>query len=445
MSTKNNPFSAGGIVSSNLFGGRVEYIQKLLKRLNSVKSGKPSSFYLYGERGIGKTALAKLISLLSTKNDKELYSLNFITSYYCAQQNQSFKSVLESSLNNLADGIEKSLLTKIGSRLGKVFKNGKFSIGAFGVEASYESEKNEKSFSNEQTVILKDQVVSILRNILIHICSEAQDKKDGILIIIDEMDKINNLESVASIIRGISTELDFENRGNISFLFIGYHDGFEKFIRGDESVRRLIDPILLLEMPEHEVIETFEKGFLEVGIYWDSNSLKNNIWMTGGYPLAIQVVGYHLVDIDSDNNIDAEDWKKATYLSASELIKKEFSSFYSFDMKGKKNSDKILIAFAVAGSSLNLKEIELISNVKNPSQYINILKKNGALTRDESNNVFKIRRGLLRNAILLDMARSFTSEEGLKIYTEYLNRAREIIISKREKVQEEKSIGSGEL
>jgi len=408
---KNNPFSPGGIVKTSLFGGRHQYIIQILKRLSSVKFGKPASFYLFGERGMGKTALAKLISFISTSKDKDFYDLDFLVSYYSAQQHQTFKSILESSLNNIADQIEGPLLAKIGSRLGKVFKNGKFSIGAFGLSAGYEGRLN----ASQENLIIKDQVVSILRNVINQLRENPIDgiTKNGVLIIIDEMDNIEDIDIAASIIRGITTELDFEDLGFLSFLLIGYESSYEVFVKGDESIRRLIDSIHLTEMPEDEVVETFEKGFKEADVKWDNSTLKENVWLAGGYPLAIQVLGYHLIESDLDNFINANDWGESFSKSSVELIDKEFSSYYSFRTRQKKNTDKILVSLAIASNScdsLSLKEIEKLSEVKNPSQYVKQLMKNGVVTRDKLTNEYRIKRGLLRTSIILDLKDCFPNE-----------------------------------
>jgi len=420
--TKFNPFSPGGIVKSTLFGGRHEYIIDILKRLSSVKGGKPASFYLFGERGIGKTALAKLISFIATTDNQDLYKLKFISSYYTIQKDQGFKSVLEASLNNVADQIEESVLKKIGSRMGKIFKDGKFSIGAFGFQAGYEGGKRTDKLNG--TIVIKDQVVSILRNIISQIRTttpEAQEK-DGVLIIMDEMDNLYDVETAASIIRGITAELDFEDRGYISFLLIGYESGYESFVRGDESIRRLLDPIQLKEMPEIEVIETFEKGFNEAKVKWDEEELKKRVWLTGGYPLAIQVMGYHLIEADNNSNITEPDWEASVAKSANELIDKEFSAYYSFGTDQKKNADKILQSLVVTTlqncESLKLKEIEQISGVINPVQYLKGLMKNGVVSRNKINGEYVIKRGLLRTSILFDLFKDGSDKTAINNYLE---------------------------
>ncbi len=75
-----NPFNPNSIVSTNLFAGRKNYVLRILSKLEQVKKGMPSSFILFGERGIGKTALAKLIQSVAKSNDNILGNLDFSVS-----------------------------------------------------------------------------------------------------------------------------------------------------------------------------------------------------------------------------------------------------------------------------------------------------------------------------------------------------------------------------
>ena len=63
----------------------------ILHKLDRIKTGQSSSFILHGERGIGKTSLAKLINHVSQAKDEKLLDLNFITSYCAVSEKRTFK------------------------------------------------------------------------------------------------------------------------------------------------------------------------------------------------------------------------------------------------------------------------------------------------------------------------------------------------------------------
>jgi len=388
-----NPFNPNSVVGSNLFAGRSIQINEICNKLQQIKVSSPSSSFIYGERGIGKTALAKLIKYIASINDPDFYALNLITSYYSVENGQEISSVLQESLNKLTNEMDTSLLEKIGSKLGNIFQNGKFQIGAFGASIGVESNQNEIT----RQITIKDQTVSILSNIIKSITEEG--KRDGVLIIIDELHNLKHLETSASILRNVITTLDVESLGKVSFLLIGYEEDVAKFFSEDSSARRTFDLYPLGVMPDDEAKEVLIKGFSLVGLKWDGESITRNISVAGGYPHSIQIIGHNLVKTDTDKNIDEVDWGSAIVNSALDLQTKSFSSMYSFN-KTITEKDKILVALANAGKPLTRKELKDITG-KNVYQYIPLLKECGAVKEDDEKKVF-LQSQLLRTSILFD-------------------------------------------
>jgi len=397
MNAEYNPFNPNGIVPSNLFAGRAKYCLSILKKLLETKNGRPSSFFLYGERGIGKSALARLLGDVASSADKELYELKFLVSYYPVEPGQSLHSVIESSLNNLTDSMPASWLTKMGERLGHLFKNGKFSIGAFGASASLEPTEGG---GEPKIAAVRDQAISILVNVL-NTLKEAEEKRDGILIIIDEMQNLTDMNLAASMLRGILSSLEFKNLGHVSFLLLGLDQAFDAFMSGDISARRNFDPIRLDVMPPEEAVQVLTKGFEKVRLRWEEGALKSNIHVTGGYPHSIQVVGHHLVSADNDGFIDQADWNSAIRLTANELREKDFSEMCSFGGK-LTGHEKILNVLALLGpmprKDLATKCREAYA-MNNTYQYLSALEKRGAI-RILPDGTTELHSHLFRSALL---------------------------------------------
>lgn len=388
---KYNPFNPNSVVSTNLFAGRKDYVLRIIRKLEQVKKGMPSSFFLFGERGIGKTALAKLLISIAENNDTQLGGLNFLVSYYSADKGQSINTVLQSSLNELTDNISSSVLDMLSKRLGSLLKNGKFSIGAFSMELK----------SEEKTIAVRDQLISILSNLIEAVKNEGGDKeKDGVIIVIDEMQNVDDIESCAQLFRGIITTLDVKNLGNISFLLIGYESALSDFFKGDPSARRQFDSIGLGVMPIEEAKEVLIKGFKEANVTWNQSSLDKYILATGGYPHSIQLLGHNLIEYDIDSFIDDTDWTKAINHTATELQQKDFAEMYNF--LGKVSGrEKILDVLAVAWQPLSRQEVSKYTEIKNVYQYLPDLEKRGAIKINQENGTIILHSQLFRMAILI--------------------------------------------
>lgn len=401
---KYNPFNPNSVVSTNLFAGRKEYVVRILRKLEQVKKGMPASFFLYGERGIGKTALAKLVKHIAESKVPDFGDLDFLTSYYSVDKGQSVNAVLQASLNELTDKLSEGVLDTLGKRLGDLLKNGKFTIGAFSIE--------QKSVE-ERTIIIRDQMISILSHLIEAVRTEKDAKrKDGIIIVIDEAQNIGDIEICAQLLRGIITTLDVKNLGNISFLLIGYVSALDDFFQGDPSARRQFDSIGLGVMPVDEAKEVLVKGFEAAGVLWDQDVLEKNILATGGYPHSIQLLGHSLLEYDTDNKIDNTDWDQAINHTATELQRKDFAEMYDFHGKASAR-EKILDVLAVAWQALSKPEIEKYAGIKNIYQYLPDLQKRGSIKVDLETGKVLLHSHLFGIAIILKIIDKVKNENYL--------------------------------
>ncbi len=382
----------------------------MIRKLEQVKMGMPSSFFLFGERGIGKTALAKLLKHIAESKDTMFGNLNFLTSYYTAEKGQTIGSVLQSSLNELTDRLPKTALEVLSTKLGAVFKNGKFSIGPFSLEMASQP-------TPEVVTILKDQIVSILSNIFISLkSSENQtNEKDGVLIIIDEMQNVSDLSLCAQLLRGIITTLDVKEMGLISFLLIGYDDA--AFFEGDLSARRQFDTICLEVMSLEEAGEAMTKGFQAAGVGHDEHELRKNIIATGGYPHAIQLLAHNLLEEDNNDFIGQDDWNIALLRTALELQKKDFADMYHFETKPTVK-ESLLDVLAAVGKPLSKTELAEKSGVKNVYQYLPDLRKQGSIKQSQDGAKIELHSQLFRTSILLKILPRISEEGYLKNFIE---------------------------
>ena len=396
MSENNlNPFHPYTVAYGYIFSGREEYINKVSNYLVGVKNGRTTSFLLYGERGIGKTSLARFIESSCNPVINSSSGLNFSNSYYSVEKNQTLKDVLEGSLNNITDSLPQTALRRLSHKLGDLFKNGKFVFGAFGINATVDIDS-----SQNKKYRLKDQVISSLSNLIQAsiVDSSKKNKKDGFLIIIDDIHNLKDLKGSAQIFRNIINTLDFRNLGYFSFLLISYEDDIRSFFEDDPSARRNFDFMKLDVMPNEEAKDLLIKGFKEAKVDFAKDILDKEVDVAGGYPHALQVLGYNLINVDTDNYIDSNDWKKAIIDSAQELQQKDFFDFYNFS--GKQTvREKIMNILAISnGKFINKKSLTRVVGL-NTYRALNLLVKQGAIKENDTTGQLTLQSRLLAASI----------------------------------------------
>ena len=396
---KYNPFNPNGIVDPNLFSGRAQYAAEILQKLSAVAQGRPCGFFLHGEKGIGKSALAKRIERVIGTGP----SPKFIVSYYAITQDQPFHSVIQGCLNCLKDATP-ATAGSVATKIGVLLKGGEISVPVWGGTASVKlpsGKEGTPSLGSEST--LKDEAVSAISKVLTAIKESSLDKSgpDGLVFVLDEMQNIADLTSVATVLRGVLNTLSFRGQGYVSFLLLGIDQSFLDFVSGDTSVSRAIDPIHLDVMPANEAADVLRKAFIEVRLRWDEEALLKRISLAGGFPHSIQILGHHLVDVDGDGYIDAADWDLATSKTTVELRRKDFSRLYSFSGE-KVRRDKVLDVLAVSGPLPRKHLVEACEEVyvlKNAYPLIQELEESGAIRRRDDDKL-ELHSQLFRSAIL---------------------------------------------
>ena len=413
MSTT-NPFNPNGIVSPSLFAGRIRQIDSILMKLSAVKEGMHSSFILHGERGIGKTALAKFIKYFASENEN-IYKLNFKTSYYAVEKNQTLKNALEVSINRLVSDLPSSALQNIQLKIKNFFKNGRFTFRTSLLEGDFKNKKIDNNF-------FKDETIQILSHLIdCSVCCDPNSKKDGFLIIIDEIHNLTDLESAAQNLRSILNTLDVDNKSYVSFLLIGYSDYAENLLKHEPSSKRLFDSIELKIMSEIESEELLKKGLDKVELTYEQKELSEFSKYAGGYPHSLQILGYNAYKMAKNRTIDKKVWLKAIVASAFTLKQNEFSNYYSFE--GRKTlKEKIMNILASVHKPIDKSTLAKVLKGKNiyQEQYLPKLIAQGAV-KENSSGVLSLQSTLFRSAILINLKEDDRNELGKLLIHHGLN------------------------
>ena len=276
------------------FAGRKFDIERALKSLCSPGA----SIVVFGERGVGKSSFVEMVKLIATGNSHLLYKYNFqkqfphdkfkykIISIECDAEANTTAKVLQRLITSPLGikSIVSSRIEKIESTVKDKYSLDLLKIFALGTES--ESKVTSAEFK-------EDSIFELFTNLVLTISKNVLNPNEGLLIVIDEFDLVEDSYKMASLIKTLS-------KNNVKFLISGIAESYEQLLKGHTSVSRqlvygrinigpmtpieIADVFTLVEENSKRQIR-FEKTFI------DEVANKSN-----GYPYFVQLFGQLALD-----------------------------------------------------------------------------------------------------------------------------------------------------
>ncbi|RYD02483.1 hypothetical protein N752_24450 [Desulforamulus aquiferis] len=393
---KFNPFTNQPLSNPNIFAGREQEIFYMIKSLFQTAKGNPKHVFVTGERGIGKSSYAKQIELIATGDrtlidrigiDTDRHVFEFISSKHTCTEGNSLEQIVNSLLETLKE---------------KVSRIPKFNVKE--LDISFEINLGIiKAGINPKGQI--EQVPSELINAFVSVLKQLSDKvmyvSEGLVLIIDELDKVVNTANFGSFFKALTERLIDKNVMNVSIVLVGINGTMQKLTEQHESVRRIFHEIEIpiLNMEERKLIVT--NALNEVKATVDIEVLNEIAHISGGFPAPIHLLGESIYDCDTDNHLDINDFrigldKVIRYIKKSELKDKLKGA-------GSGRYQQILrIMASYPQENVPLSHISQELGVDHPRQYSTNIRKlldNDFIEKVEL-GIYKLKDKLLRTYIL---------------------------------------------
>ena len=320
---KINPFTPNNPVHRDMFAGRIAEITAIDKGLLQASYGNPTHILLLGERGIGKTSLLNVGSIFAkgeftwadNKHNFLVVRISLNENMCLADLAIYLKNVIEREINKEHDKL-----------LGVIKKAWNFVNRFEAAGISYrkeESDKNSAQIIQEFIYSLSDTVKSIKNPLL-----PTAEKKDGLIILIDEADKASKDLHLGSFLKILTETLVAEKTNNILFIVSGLPDARNALSDSHESSLRLFQEFDLGPLSQKETVQVITNGLAEVEknsgikIVIDPKAQESIYIFSEGYPHFVQQIGYSVFEVDNDNHISDEDVNKGVFMQhgALELI-----------------------------------------------------------------------------------------------------------------------------
>jgi hypothetical protein len=294
-------FTSGVVRDPARFVGRTELIRDCVKALNTPLG----LMAVYGKRGVGKSSLMRQLQQMALGD----YTLakkaglhhvvpvrprRYVTVYYsCDSMIPNASDLLERLCNdqNEEDGLLR-LVPNDGKELVEFQRSKEVSggadlkvinWGAKGVEAS------------KYARVVPGNIVQTFRNYVSAIVTHQVKKlmgRDGLLILLDEFDVIQDKTGLGSMIKSLSSE-------DVKFAICGIGSDLSDLVTDHASVERLLEEgaLHVAPMPPYEseaIIHTAEQLFAGA-ITFEQGVTQRIVELSKGYPYFTQLLGKECV------------------------------------------------------------------------------------------------------------------------------------------------------
>lgn len=295
-------FTADVIRDPGRFVGRTELIKECVNSLNAATG----LIAVYGKRGVGKSSLLRQLQQMALGE----YTLatraglghlipeeprTYLTVYYsCDSLIGDGRDLLQRLCNDQSaeDGLLR-LVPDDGKEIVEFSRSKEVGGGAdlkvinWGIKG-IESTKYARVVEGDVVQTFRNFVEAIVRHQV-----KGRMHRDGLLIILDEFDVIQNKEGIGSLIKSLTTP-------EVKFAVCGVGRDLSDLVNDHASVERLIEQGVLavrpMSRPESEAIITRAQELFKGAIRFQPGIAENIAELGQGYPYFVQLVGKQCVN-----------------------------------------------------------------------------------------------------------------------------------------------------
>lgn len=269
------------------FAGRKEYVNDSFYGL--VTDG--ANIAIVGGRGIGKSSLARQISNIAQGDNSLLdklgihndEKLDFLSIYLACGDNIKTVSDLLTRLLTTRDCLLEWIydIPSASKELGKINSGLDALVAKVGSELVAETAATKAIQTHEIDVVFQNVVGEILK---------AGIAKNGILIVVDEFDQIDDPTGFAKLLKSLATNLP-----GLKFCIVGVAQDIQNLMKEHESTDRLFAGSVInlpsMEPSElNEIIDTAEQS-IRSHIRFDDSARERLIQLANGHPYIIHLIG----------------------------------------------------------------------------------------------------------------------------------------------------------
>ena len=299
-----SPFTPGQPVPSDLFVGREEQVRALLERARGARGGRLHVGFLTGERGIGKTSLARLAARLGEQE------FGLLALYVGLGGAGSPEDVVQRTFARLANVARTEpwwdrIKALFGERIRKV--------GLFGASVEFAPRP-------EELVSLTNRFDAAIREVI----KALPEHRRGIFVVLDDINGLADSPAFATWLKNLVDTVAFDGGDFPVFLLFAGSDRIRRrVVRQHESVARIFDLVDLPPWSADDVGDFFRRAFASVGIEAEPDALQSLVTFAGGLPVLAHEIGDAAFRGATRSSISEADARRAI-VAAADIVGRKY-------------------------------------------------------------------------------------------------------------------------
>lgn len=307
------------------FFGRADPVNEMVDSLYQIKNGNPKHSIVTGDRGVGKSSLLTQIHLTGVgdnrltdrlKVQRGVDHFNFLTVWHDVDGSQS------------AFDLANSVLSKFESSFRKF-------VSGFNLEidlAGFGKLGRDKQHPLNMTQLI-DEFVARLQQID---KEAAKNGKDGVLIFIDELDRIRPESMISSFFKLTCERMARDGLKRVAFICAGITGAVQKLEEEHASVLRTFRDIPLPRFSKEASADILMGGFAQANHTVSMEDLPGRaLDVTVGLPEPIHLLGSEMLSVDVDGDLSDEDFDTAIRKIVTDVRKNKLASILKKAGSGK--------------------------------------------------------------------------------------------------------------
>ncbi len=283
-----SPFRPGSPVPVELFVGRQEQIEEILRYVRATTSGKQENVFLTGERGIGKSSLAAYLRQLVASRENVLGVHVFLG--HVETLDEFVRCIFEAILK---EAKAHRWYERVSGFFGKYVTQ----IDLFGISVRFDPPKEDLT-----------ELVRSFPEALWNVSEKIRDERKGIFIVLDD---INGLARRPDFANWYKSFVDYAATHYKSYPVLVMPTGIpairDALSSHQPSLMRVFRVVDIAKLSDAEVRDFFQRAFEKVNMTVEPDALASLVRYSSGLPIFMHEIGDAVFWVTKDNTVTPED------------------------------------------------------------------------------------------------------------------------------------------